>query len=202
MSVKFGFELETVGVPYQALVTPLTNAGVPCVLTHKNPGEYWGLTWDDTFGGDNAEVTSPVNPDWRTTRTVLEVLTAAGCYTNKECGLHVHVSDDAAPYLRVRLPKIRVWPQRRSFAWKKGETNYSREAVHQVAENRVEVRLFNARIDYHYLLWAVGLVKRSLVYPLVPDAPDRFENHWDCDLVKPPKKPTPLVLPAPVPAGA
>lgn len=197
MGIMFGFELETAGRSPDDLLPKFREKVDP--RTDKawkldEPVDYWTLTTDGSIGGINCEVVSPVNPKWADVRKVVDLLKAEGCRVTKTCGLHVHVSDPAVPALRIRLPKIRVWQSRSTVAAKPELDDWhERYGVTQVEPNHLEVRVFNAKIDYHYLLWAVGLVKRSLVYPKpgkkVP------ENDWDTKVVKTPNLPPPPYRP-------
>jgi hypothetical protein len=182
--LRYGFEIETVGVNYPVLA-PILRKTVPVYENdmHKvrergtgygeyKPG-YWAVTEDSSLPHrKSAEVISPISPPFPEVRRVVEVLKKAGCYTTDVCGLHIHVSEPNH-HLRIQLPTLKVWKKRLSWCNKYEQKNplgdiiyRALEGIRQVEWNHLEVRVFNSKLSYPYILWAWGLVKKHLT--LVP----------------------------------
>jgi hypothetical protein len=189
-NILFGFELETIHKTPAALLAPLRAAGLRVEIQHHpGPVDYWSLTEDGSLPHDRScEIVTPVRPKWAEVRKMVDVLKAQGCATDGRCGLHVHASEPNEPDVRIHLPRITVCADRFPVA-RRTHGNYRRShtstGVAQRERNHIEVRVFDARIDYWYILNRVSLVLKSLVYPKPGDPQDLFHNHWDVAVAGP-----------------
>lgn len=166
--IRFGIELETLGRWPKDLLPLFQAAGLQTQLACKQGAlSNWSLCTDGTFDSKepNTEVVTPIDPKLSDIAKVIELLKRAGCKTDPRCGLHIHVSDTEGPLRAIIKPTIKVWANRAAYCPKTIYNGRSSGGIRQRGPNHIEVRIFNARLDYHYVLWAWSLVRRSLFRP-------------------------------------
>jgi len=181
--LKFGFELETVGVPAEKVINEMRTLLNPIpVIQSRRHKEYlaaWAADYETallppTGCPNTCEVKSRLNPTDSEILNVIKLLRKLGCKTTRHCGMHIHVSHSSSP-VRSRLPPVEIWSNRLSEAAPKEDptlTYHKRGmGVAQLSPSHIEVRLFNATLDPDLVLANIKLTLASI--HLEP-----CENEW------------------------
>jgi len=149
----FGVEIECVSnLARNELADRIRHAGVECQsesLSHHTR-DYWRVTTDGSVGASGIEIVSPVL-NWargpEEIMRVCEVLRAAGCRVNPQCGLHVHVgvrhpSTSWSTPMAKRLPLAYARAEHVIDKWmppsRRGDSNYyCRSLAQRLKQHRV-----------------------------------------------------------------
>lgn len=141
--MKFGVEIEFVGVTMRQVRDALEREGIPCA----NPRERihqtmdtWKVVYDGSvnYYGENGhslggELVSPIlqgPDDVAKLRRVVEILKSTGATANRRCGLHVHVdasslSDEEVRYVAWRYMNLEEEIATLHASWRK-DCSYSK----------------------------------------------------------------------------